>query len=178
MVNRRHPLGVALGQVVVHRDDVHVPPGQVHEVGRQGRHERLALPRGHLGDLALEQHVAADELDVEVAHLDGPAGHLSHDRERFRQDLFRTPAGRQSGLELGRLGLQRRVVELAHPILERPGPLDHTRVALDQTLVPGAEDLQEDLAYFLESHFANSILSIKAPSPLSDTDRRLMRFNS
>jgi len=38
-----HPLGVALGQVVVHRDHVHAVAGQRIQVAREGRDQRLAL---------------------------------------------------------------------------------------------------------------------------------------
>jgi hypothetical protein len=47
---------------------VHALAGQRVEVDRQRRHQRLALAGAHLGDLAVVQHHAADELDVEVPH--------------------------------------------------------------------------------------------------------------
>ena len=69
LVHRAHPLGVTLGQVVIHRDHVHALAGQgVEEHGQRGD-ERLALTRGHLGDLALVEHDAAEELHVVVDHV-------------------------------------------------------------------------------------------------------------
>jgi hypothetical protein len=58
----RHPVPVALGQVVVDRDDVDAPSGQRIQRRGQRRDERLALPGGHLRDLAVVQDHAADQL--------------------------------------------------------------------------------------------------------------------
>ena len=73
-----HPLGVALGQVVVDGDHVDALAGQGVEVDRQGGHEGLTLTGGHLGNLAAVQHGAADDLHVVVHHVPGDfvsAGH-------------------------------------------------------------------------------------------------------
>ncbi len=48
VVNGSHPLRVALGQVVVDRDDVHAPTGHRVECRSEGRDEGLALARLHL----------------------------------------------------------------------------------------------------------------------------------
>ena len=84
LVERSHPLGVAFGQVVVHRDQVHALSGQRIEEYGERRHERLALARRHFGDvafafafaellggalLAARQHHAAEELAVVVDHV-------------------------------------------------------------------------------------------------------------
>src|SRR5688572_28992192 len=86
VVDGSHPLRVAPGEVVVDGHDVHAAAGEGVEDRGQGRHEGLALAGPHLGDLALVEHGAADQLDVEVAHaeraLHGLAGHredLGHD---------------------------------------------------------------------------------------------------
>jgi hypothetical protein len=57
-----------LREVVVDRDDVHALAGQRVQVGGQRRDQRLALAGLHLGDLAVVQHHAAEQLHVEVAH--------------------------------------------------------------------------------------------------------------
>jgi hypothetical protein len=69
VVELAHPLRIAVGQVVVDRDDVHALAGQGIEVHRQRGGERLALAGAHLGDLAVVQRHAAEHLHVEVAHL-------------------------------------------------------------------------------------------------------------
>ena len=78
---RAHPLGVAPGQVVVDRDDVDALAFERVQVGGQGGDERLAFAGLHLGDLAAVEHRAADQLHVEVPHVQhAPAG-LADDRE-------------------------------------------------------------------------------------------------
>ena len=49
-VQRPHPIGVPLGEVVVDRDDMHAFAGQRVEVDGERGHQRLALPGLHLRD--------------------------------------------------------------------------------------------------------------------------------
>ena len=51
------------------------------------RDEGLALAGLHLGDLALVEDDAADELDVEVAHAERPLHRLAGHREDLGQDV-------------------------------------------------------------------------------------------
>ena len=96
LVDLAHPLGIALGQVVVDRDHVHAVASQGVQVAGQGGHQRLALAGLHFRDFALVQHHAADQLYVEVTHLDrAPAG-LAHHCEDLGKNLVQ-------GLALGRL---------------------------------------------------------------------------
>ena len=67
-VDVAHPLGVPAGQVVVDGDDMDAFAGQGVEVGGHGGHQGLAFTGLHLGDFALVEHDAADELDIEGAH--------------------------------------------------------------------------------------------------------------
>ncbi len=118
-VDLAHPLGVAAGQVVVDRDHVDALAVEGVEVDRQGGDQGLALAGLHLGDLALVEDHAAHELDVEVAHAeDAPAG-LAHDREGLRQEVVEGGAAGEPLAELGGLGAQLVVGELAHVRLER-----------------------------------------------------------
>ena len=87
-VHLAHPLGVAAGQVVVHRHHVHAPAGEGVEVGGQGGHEGFALAGFHLGDLAVVQHHAADQLHIEVAHAQHPLAGLAHHGEGLGQQLI------------------------------------------------------------------------------------------
>ena len=61
------PLGIALGEVVVDRDDVDATAGQAVEVCGQRGHERLPLAGLHLRDLSTVQDHTAQHLDVVVA---------------------------------------------------------------------------------------------------------------
>ena len=73
LVDLPHPLGVALGEVVVDGDDMDAAAGERVEIDRQRRHQRLALAGLHLGDPALVQDHAADQLHVEMALSDACA---------------------------------------------------------------------------------------------------------
>ena len=58
-VERSHPLGVTLGQVIVHCDHVYTVACQGVKEHRQRGDERLTLTRSHLGNLSLMEHGAA-----------------------------------------------------------------------------------------------------------------------
>jgi len=76
-VHTTHPLRVALGEVVVDRDDVNALLGDRVEVRGQRRDQGLALAGAHLGDLAAMQDDAADQLDVVVTHPERAAPTLA-----------------------------------------------------------------------------------------------------
>ena len=96
LVDLAHPLGVALGQVVVDGDHVDAVAGERVEIAGEGGDERFAFAGLHFGDLALVQHHAADELHVEVAHLHGaPAGFADYG-EGFGQDFVERRALQRS----------------------------------------------------------------------------------
>ena len=86
-VDRPHPVGVALREVFVDGDDVHAFAGQRVQVRGQRRHQRLAFAGAHLGDAAVVQRESADELHVEVAHLERAARGLADHREGFGRDV-------------------------------------------------------------------------------------------
>ena len=96
-----HPLRVALGQVVVDRDDVDAAAGHRVQRGRERRDERLALAGLHLGDAALVEDDAAHQLDVEGTHVQLAAADLARGREDVRQDVV------ERRLEPLRVGLAR-----------------------------------------------------------------------
>ncbi len=92
LVDLAHPFGVALGKVIVHRDDVDAPAGQRIQIGSKGGDERFAFAGLHLGDLALVKHHAADELNVEMPLAKGALCALPHRGESFRQEIVDTLA--------------------------------------------------------------------------------------
>ncbi len=156
VVDLAHPLGVALGQVVVDGDHVHTAAGEGVEVHGKSGDEGLAFAGFHLGDLALVQDHAADELDVEVAHVEhAPAG-LADNRERLRKDFVQDfifgaaaivvvlDAGGallDEAAEFLGFGAQFGVGEALHLGFERVDLLHPGHEALDLALVFGAENL-------------------------------------
>jgi hypothetical protein len=147
VVNLPHPLGIALGKVVVDRHDMHAAPGQRVQRHRERCRQRLALAGSHLSDLAGVKHGTADELDVVVALAEAAEGHLAGRGERLGQEIVDGLAGVDPASELrgksGQLlvgtGPHRRfeVVDLRHDRLER----------LDRRLVRVAEQLDEQFAH-------------------------------
>ena len=113
IVELPHPLGVALGEVVVHGDDVDAFALERVEVAGQRRHERLAFARAHLGDRALVEDHAADELHVVVAHLERALARLTADGERLVQDVVEGRALSSFCLNSARLGFELGVVRAA-----------------------------------------------------------------
>ena len=87
MIQRRVPAGVAARQVVVDGDQVRAASFERIEVQREGGDQRLALTGLHLGDPPLVEDDPADQLDVEVAHPEGPLRCLAHDRERLGKEV-------------------------------------------------------------------------------------------
>ena len=68
-------------------------PGSAFRYGGQRRDERLAFAGAHLGDLALVQHHAADQLHVEVPQAQRAARGLADDGERLGQHVVERLAG-------------------------------------------------------------------------------------
>jgi hypothetical protein len=118
-------------------------PGQGIEVGRQGRHQRLALAGAHLGDLALVEHDAADQLDVEVAQAEGAGGRLAHHREGLREQLLEAGAGGQARAQLRGLGGQRGSVERRDGFAQLIDGAHRLAQRTQGALVVGAEQFSE-----------------------------------
>src|SRR5436190_11114865 len=144
-VEPSHPLGVAPRQVVVDGDDVDALALQRIEIDRQRRHQRLALAGAHLGDLAGVQRHAADQLDVEVAHLEGPLARLADSGEGLGKERVERLAGGDASAELFGLGTQLGVAQLLERRLERVDLLHDLPVLLEQPVVATAEDRGEKL---------------------------------
>ena len=119
VVEPAHPLGVAPRQVVVDGDHVHALAGQRVQVDRQRGDQGLAFAGAHLGDLAVVQRDAADQLHVEVAHLQHALAGLAHHGKGLGQQLVERLALRQALAELVGLGAQRGVVQRLELRLER-----------------------------------------------------------
>ena len=165
-VELAHPLGVAAGEVVVDRDDVHAVAGQGVQVGRQGRDQGLALAGLHLGDLALVQHHAADQLDVEVAHLERADRGFAHGRERLRQQVVQRLAVGDALPETPGLGAQILVGHGLHARLEGVDPVHDRLHPLDFAVVLAAEHLGQKA-----EHRMGHPLLIDCASIITDLER-------
>ena len=68
-IERSHPLGVTLGEIVVHGYDMYTIAREGVEEHRQSGDERLTLTSSHLGNLSLVKYDTTEELYVVVNHL-------------------------------------------------------------------------------------------------------------
>ena len=143
-VDLAHPLGVALGEVVVDRDDVHALAGERVEIDRERRDQRLAFAGLHLGDPALVQDHAADQLHVEMALAERALGRLAAGREGRNQDVVERLAGGELLAELRGARAQRVVGERFELLLQRVDLVDPRSIGLDASLVGRAEQLAEE----------------------------------
>ena len=125
---------------------MHALAGERVEIDRQRRDEGLAFAGLHLGDAALVQHHAADELDVEMALAERALGRLAHGREGLDQDVVEALAGRELGPEALGPGAQLVVGKALHLGLDRVDGLDPGPIALDPAVVGRAENLLRESA--------------------------------
>ena len=120
--------------------------GQGVQIGGEGGHQRLALAGLHLGDPALVEDHAAQELHVEVAHAHGPHRGLPHHGEGLRQEVVQCLAL-----------IRQEVVQclaLSEPVLEQGRLLPQLLVG--HGLVSGLEtvDLGHHRPHLLQLRFA------------------------
>jgi hypothetical protein len=120
-----HPLRVAAGEIIVHRHHVNALAGERVEIHRKGCHQGLSFAGLHLGDLSLVEHHAADELHVEVPHLEDPPARLAADREDLGQKLVEALSAAEALAELGRLPGEVLVGKRLHGGLQTVDGLDH-----------------------------------------------------
>ena len=122
-----HPRRVACGKVFVYGHNVNALARERVEVARKRCNERFALARAHLGDAALVQDDAADELNVEMSLPDGAPRRLANDRERLGKHRIKALAAPVAALEF--LGLAAKLLvrklfdapfELVDLLNERP----------------------------------------------------------
>ena len=151
-VDLAHPLGVTLGQVVVDGDDVDALAGEGVEVGGEDGHQSLAFTGLHLGDPALMEHDAADDLDPVGPHAQHPVGCLPAGGEGLGEDVVQSRALGQPVLEYLGLGLQVLVGELAVAVLQGHDLFHLGGKLLDLPLGAGAEELAD------ESHICQTFL--------------------
>ena len=113
-IDAPHPAGVPAGQVIVYRDDVHAFAGEGIQVGGQDRDQGFTFTGFHFGDFALVEDDAADELDVEGSHTQGPEGSLPGYGEGLGEEVVQGLPPVQALLEVGGFGGEIRIGKLAH----------------------------------------------------------------
>ena len=119
VVDRLHPFGVAAGEVVVDGDDVDAVAGERVEEDASVAVRVLPSPVLHLGDRAVVQNHAADQLHVEVALADRAPRRLTGQREGLGQEVVERLAAAGPLAQRVDLGEQLLVLEQLHLGLDR-----------------------------------------------------------
>ncbi len=88
-VQLTHPLGVALGKIIIDRDHVHAASTERVQINWEGGDQRFTFAGLHFSNLALVQNHATDQLHVEMPHVQHTASCLAHNRERLFENLVK-----------------------------------------------------------------------------------------
>ena len=115
LVKPAHPLRVAPRQVIVDGNDVNALAFECVQICRKRGNERFPLTGFHFRDPPLMQDVSADELHVEVPHVEDTLARLADDREAFRQNLLQRLAVFEALPEFRCFGLELFVGEAGNP---------------------------------------------------------------
>jgi hypothetical protein len=119
------------------------------EEDRKGGCQRLALAGPHLGDAAVVEHHAPNQLDVEMAHVERAAACLTAEREGLVEQVVQRLSVASPLAQLVGLLAELVVLEQLHLRLERVDPGDaplillelarfaHSQGAIDQFLGHG-----------------------------------------
>ena len=145
-VDLAHPFGVALGQVIVDRDDVDAAGAKRVEIDRKSGDQRLAFAGLHFRDLALVQHHAADELDVEVALTERALGSFPHGGEGRHQNVVKRGAFTKLLFEFVGASAQFLVGKFLQFRFQRIDGVDARPIGADAAVIRGTEQLAGDSA--------------------------------
>ena len=138
-VNLVHPLCVTAGEVIVHRDDVNTFAFERIQISRERCDKGFTLTCTHLCDIAGMEDHAANELYVEMPHTHGTLRRLTHNGERFFQNVVQRRAIGQLLFEFGGFTPERTIRKRFNYGLHRIDPLNARPVRLNLTLVRGSE---------------------------------------
>ena len=135
LVNAAHPFAVALGQVIIHGNDMHVVSRQCVQITGQRGHERLAFAGLHLGTVV--QGHAANQLHIEVTHAEHAQTGLAYGGERLGQHVVEVFTTVKSLAELDGLRSQLLIGKRLHRRLEFADTRRHLFVALHLSTLAG-----------------------------------------
>ena len=141
LIDLPHPFGVAFGEVVVDRHHMDAFAGERVQIHRKRRDQCFAFAGLHLGDRALVQDHAADQLDVEMALAERAFGRFADRGESRHQEFVERRAGRDLLAEFVGAGAQRLVGERRELGLQRIDLVDAGLIGAHAPVVGRAENL-------------------------------------
>ncbi len=139
-VDLSHPLRVALGQIVIDGDDMNTLARQRVQVGCQRGHQGFTFAGLHLGNPAIVEHHAADQLDVVVTLAERALGCFADNRKSFRQQIVQFFPIFQAGAEFCGLSPQCVVRKRRYLRFQCVDYADAGFVGLQFAVVAGAKD--------------------------------------
>src|SRR5262249_46306967 len=101
----------------------------------------------HLGDAAVVEREAADELNVEVPHLERALRGFADHGKGFGREIVQRLAPGQALAELLGLGAQRFVAEGLQGFLEARRPAHRPLVTTDDAIVAAAEEPRQEIEH-------------------------------
>ena len=131
-----HLIRVAFCQIIIDRDHMNALTRQCVEVGRQRRHQCLALAGAHLGDATLMQHNAANHLRGKMLHTQHPPAGLPHHSKGLRKQIIQRLPLMKALPEFIGLVFQRSIAQRCHGLPIRSDPV-HNFLQFFQFLFPG-----------------------------------------
>src|ERR1041385_9094177 len=143
VIQDAHPLGIALCEVIVHGDEVNAFSFECIQIDRQRSHQGFPLTSLHFSNAASVENDAADQLHVEVTHVQLAAGHFTTDREGLGQDVVQSFPGLKALLELLCLVCEGVIRKLSQAGFEAIDPLYNRADFLDFTIIFTAKELIE-----------------------------------
>ena len=139
-VETPHPLSIPCGEIVIHCDDVHTFARKRIQINRQSGGQCFAFTRAHLGNFAVVQRHATQDLHVKVPHLHHTFGPLTHDSKSLRQHRIQCFAFGNAIFEFLCLLAQPIVGQLLELGLQCIDLSEHVAVLFEQAVIATAED--------------------------------------
>jgi hypothetical protein len=139
--------------------------GQRVEIGGKGRHQRLAFAGAHLGDAAVVERQAADQLHVEVAHLERAPGGFAHHGEGLGREGIDGLALGQPLAEFAGFRAQGCVAQHLHGGFQRSSLAHRRFIATNDAFIATAEEPRQEIEHLeiLERNF-NADSYLEPPS--------------
>ena len=118
-VQLAHPLAVTRREVLVDGNNVYALAGQRIKINGAGGHQRFTFAGFHLGNTAVMQGHAADELNIEVTHTKYTHRSFSYHGKGLHQQIIQRGTIGQTLFELGSFGFKLFIAQRLHLRFQR-----------------------------------------------------------
>ena len=140
-IDLAHPFGIAPGEIIIDRNNMHALARQRIEIAGEGGHQSFAFARAHFGNRAFMQHHAANELHIEMPLSKRPLGRFAHSGESGHHEVIQSLALGNFGPELRGASLELLIAEASNFGLQRVDRLHLGGIAFQTTVIGRAENL-------------------------------------